>query len=739
MSYTKQIKINIENAENIGFNYTFNQNSTFEDLLEFTANNYPESNICPCFKFQFPTKNQKQSDINKDLKINEIISKCTQFNLVNNYSDKKCHCSSLFRDNFKRSKIEILRRFDEYINDVLEKEKSNLKKNIDSFENEKAQLKQEISTLKEKNEILEENKKKLELELQNLEKYKQNEKLLINYKEENEKLKKNNKLLELAINGDIETINQLRSLGMISENLQPKQYEIKIDEKTNEIIGNAKPLIEANFVNFYDVIIDIKSIKDISKGWQVKFSKRAEEKYQEFKKEKIIKIGVIGNSNKGKSFLLSRISKIELPSGTSIRTEGLSIKYPELDLYKDRRIALLDSAGLETPVLKENIDKEDGTEEKEAEKKANDTTVQNKEENEEVTSKGENENENQNEEKNDKELFKEKSREKIITELFLQNYIINNSDILLVVVGILTYSEQKLLNRIKTEIQRSKINKPLFIIHNLITYTSIKQVEDYITHFLLKSATFNLEEGHKISTKTKSKSGAYYYEKKTEPKIYHLIFANEGSEAGKHYNNFTLDFLEGEFQRVTDLRPFDVIQTVKERFIEVSKDVLEKCENPLSLQDFDNNPENKTIKLVKHNNVKLKKCLIDELGFSNLKANGFEPAYNYYKKDDKVIIRVEAPGNSSIKSNVDSAGEYKIVRLTGNKKKDKEPAKLEDNLFNSREFGTFSLDIPLKNEDFLIKNENPSYTEKKGVLLLEFKLEEKKEDEGYAPKEEDDI
>ena len=43
---------------------------------------------------------------------------------------------------------------------------------------------------------------------------------------------------------------------------------------------------------------------------------------------------------------------------------------------------------------------------------------------------------------NSKELFQEKSREKLITELFLQNYIINVSDILIIVVGILTYSEQ---------------------------------------------------------------------------------------------------------------------------------------------------------------------------------------------------------------------------------------------------------------------------------------------------------
>ena len=358
---------------------------------------------------------------------------------------------------------------------------------------------------------------------------------------------------------------------------------------------------------------------------------------------------------------------------------------------------MLDSAGLETPVLKETDDENKNPNEKEL-------------------------------------LFKEKSREKIITELFLQNYIINNSDILLVVVGILTYSEQKLLNRIKTEIQRAKINKTLFIIHNLITYTTIQQVQDYISNFLLKSATFNLEEGHKISTKTHTKSGSYYYEKNTDPKIYHLIFANEGSEAGKYYNNFTLDFLEGDFQRVTDLKPFDVINTVKERFIEVSKDILEKTDNPFNIKDFDNN-QNNLIKLKNHT-VTLKKCLIDELGFSNLKANGFEPVYNYYKKGDKVVIRVEAPGNSSIKSSVDSAGEYKIIRLTGNKKRDKEPAKLEENIFNSRESGNFSLDIPLKNEDFLIKNEPPTICEKKGVLILEFQLDHKKEDGGYEVEDE---
>ena len=96
-----------------------------------------------------------------------------------------------------------------------------------------------------------------------------------------------------------------------------------------------------NFENFYDVIIDIKSIKGINKGWNIKMNKRRETKYNEFKQKYVIKIGVIGNSNKDKSFLLSKISHINSPYG--IRIEGLRIKYPELERFENRKIVLLDS------------------------------------------------------------------------------------------------------------------------------------------------------------------------------------------------------------------------------------------------------------------------------------------------------------------------------------------------------------------------------------------------------------
>ena len=142
-----------------------------------------------------------------------------------------------------------------------------------------------------------------------------------------------------------------------------------------------------NSSDFYVIVIDIKSIKDINIGWNIKMSKRAEENYKSFLKDKVLKIGVIGNSNKGKSFLLSKISNLKLPSSTDINTEGLSIKYPELEGFENRKIVLLDSAGLETPVLeidddkKQNINENEDNNEINEEKENEENNVNNESQN----------------------------------------------------------------------------------------------------------------------------------------------------------------------------------------------------------------------------------------------------------------------------------------------------------------------------------------------------------------------
>jgi hypothetical protein len=50
---------------------------------------------------------------------------------------------------------------------------------------------------------------------------------------------------------------------------------------------------------------------------------------------------------------------------------------------------------------------------------------------------------------------------------------IYNTDILLIFAGNISYSEQKLKNKIKSlqKTNKNKVNKALFIIHNLMTFT----------------------------------------------------------------------------------------------------------------------------------------------------------------------------------------------------------------------------------------------------------------------------
>ena len=221
---------------------------------------------------------------------------------------------------------------------------------------------------------------------------------------------------------------------------------------------------------------------------------------------------------------------MQLPTGMSIKTEGLSIKYPELKDYKNRKIALIDSTGFEMPVLVAKEMKEG--------------------------------------DKNN--LYQEKCRDKIITELFLQNYIVYNSDILIVVVDCLSFSEQKLLEKVKQEVKRLKRRIPLYIIHNLKTYTSIDQVINYIKNTLLKSVTFTLENDVIITTgetktnriiisKNNESKFTFKFNEKEENKnnenIFHIIYANQDSEARKYYNNSTLDFIETSYQHIPNYEP----------------------------------------------------------------------------------------------------------------------------------------------------------------------------------------
>ena len=681
--------INISlNNQMFSIAYTINQNTTFQDLLEYFAYNYPSLKICQCYDFEIMLNNYNYYCIEKKSKLVEYSNYLNNLQLYNN----KGKCEHDDNHNFLLfSKKDIFNTLSQQIlNNKKDKEINQL--------NEKIKLLQEtIKNNNDTNEILN-NKNKEIFELKN-----KIEKLIKENNEMNNKVKdyktlqNENMILTQTINGNTGMIMQLNKTGLINNKKFLPEQHIGINEKNGQVIIENSNIKQKPDEKFYDIIVHIDSIKDINKGWRVEMSPNAEKNYKNFKTQQVLRIGVIGNANKGKSFILSKISKMKLPSGMSIKTEGLSIKYPDLTGgFNNRKIALLDSAGLETPVLVDDI---------------------------------------KDNEKN--EIFKEKSREKLITELFLQNYIVNNSDILIVVVDSLSFSEQKLLLKVKKEMERAKRKIPLYIIHNLKTFITIKQVEDYIQNTLLKSATFKLEKSHNINTKYNHISDIHCYNEITQDKdqkIVHFIYANEGSPAGEKYNNFGLDYIEKAYQGIFGLQPFDVIESIKERYIKVSKDITEKTEKENLSNDSFQSDDPYLIKLKDEKEIILKKCLIDELGFSNFKANGFEPKYNIFCKDNKIIVRVEAPGNCDLESKIEIQGEYNVIKLYGEKRKDKEPENLDKNIFTSREIGPFSLEIPLKFSEYHLKAQTPKMDCKKGVYMVEYELvsyEGKKEEKQF--------
>jgi len=532
---------------------------------------------------------------------------------------------------------------------------------------------------------------------------------------------------------------------------------IKGLEKSDEIQNYNK----LQFEDFYDIVIDINSIKNVNKlGWKVKFNDKGLNKYKEHIDQKnlmSITLGVIGNSNKGKSFILSKISEISnLLSGTSIQTEGLSVKYPDLSGHEKRQLILLDSAGLETPVLKAH-NNEKAKENKNKIKndniiQINNNIIQNNEiknENLIIDEQEKNNeireiiNENKNGQKDEEinpnniekvknEEFKENARDKIMTEIFLQNFIIQESDLLLVVVGKLTYSEQLLINKIKEESKRQD-KETILIIHNLQEFRTKKQVEDYIRDTLEKCSTFNLikrndiniignEERKNNKINNEETNDIFFTEiefyKNKKLTIYHLILAYEDSEAGKFYNKYTYDYIKRFYSLIPFPKNFDVFERIKEDFKLLSKTILKDTILDAKFTDNDKILRDKIIKLEYEKELTLKKCFIDELGFSFFKTGNFEPKYNYFLADETTLeVRLEAPGLSTCKVSHNIVGDETIITIKGVKSKDKKPEDFDKNLFNIREFSDYEINIPIKAEKFKIIQEEPK---KKHLLMVYF-------------------
>jgi ABC-type nitrate/sulfonate/bicarbonate transport system ATPase subunit len=99
----------------------------------------------------------------------------------------------------------------------------------------------------------------------------------------------------------------------------------------------------------YDIVVDINSIMKLNQGWEIKYFGDEEKIINSKRKIKTSNknfISVLGHSNRGKTYILQKLSGVDLKSGYQIHTKGISIKIPE-----HKNIMLLDTQGTNAPLL----------------------------------------------------------------------------------------------------------------------------------------------------------------------------------------------------------------------------------------------------------------------------------------------------------------------------------------------------------------------------------------------------
>ena len=352
-------------------------------------------------------------------------------------------------------------------------------------------------------------------------------------------------------------------------------------------------------INYYDLIIDANSFRHLQKsdeltdwGWNVFINKTFN--YKEAKEKEYVSIGVVGNGNRGKSFLLSKISNFKFPTGYSVKTKGISIKYPNKDEKDSKNIVIFDSAGFETPMV-ETSDFQLG-------KITNSTKAE--------------------------QIINEIARDRTVVEYFTQKFILKYSNVIIAVVGQLTFSEQQLLIKIKNENKTKKI----FVVHNLYNFETVNQVEDYIENTLLKSLTFKITPNKYVNfpsgqEEAKKQNDCYYHEEFENKSIEHLILGKEGSESGDYYNTTTLFYLQASATAETKVKKVPVIENVKKHLSSISSFIFE---NKIPKDNIQYEAQKLFVDQQFQQPIILKKIATDSLGISSFYGQAFNPNYNFY-------------------------------------------------------------------------------------------------------------
>ena len=501
---------------------------------------------------------------------------------------------------------------------------------------------------------------------------------------------------------------------------------------------------ETDNLQFYDLIIDVDSFEDLKpggQGWKINMEDKGQVKFDYFsdtenkkdiEKREVNRIGMLGASGVGKTFILGKLLNNKDLKTSTINTRGISVIYPEEE--SDKLFTCIDSKGSEEPIIDEKMTPEQIFNLDDEEKK---------------------------------KRIEKSSKDKKFIEIFIQDFIIDKSNVLIVVVDQLKFSEQKLINRLKNH----NFDK-LFVIHNLQFFCDTETIEEHIENVIKKSVFSNLEKvdiPYFDDDKEKKQKPFYFYEKefgkkdqnKSKQEIIHLFMAKEDSEAGKYFNEETIKYITYLIRAQCTKKVFNIIEEIKDflslnsiqYMINESNEEKSKKEvkPPISEDDLsiETNDNGKFLKCKK--NFELKNCVINQMGISIFsKQNSINPSFVCYKGNFKkykpqskdiaeewpaLIIKTEMfvdPNDINVLPIVNDDYDAIMLSIYCNKKKNNKDDNIEEieDIDGDIKEGEVRIDIKINLEDIVLDPNNIFVVNQSipGIMTIFLKIVEEQKD-----------
>ena len=565
-------------------------------------------------------------------------------------------------------------------NSELDKEKKKFLEDKKKYEEEQA-IEKKQKELEEKKRIFEEQKRKLELEKQFDRERKDIEKRRKEIDDIKRKIEEDKRKEEEAKRIKEERIKIEEEKARIEK--EKRDEEKKIFEEEEK-----KKNREAQ--DFYDLVLDFNSFEQLKKdGWNANFTRMGKKKFDKCisENEFNIVIGVVGNKNRGKSYLLGRIMQMDEyknPHGFLVTTSGISCIFPRLD-NTDNTFITLDSAGRDNPLLQNAFF----------------------------------------EEKDKNELIRNIARDQKVTEIALNDFIIQESDVLITVLEQLSFNEQEMLKNLINQItlygikhmKKFRCNgKRLIVIHNLMNISTLDGINKFVDDVLKKSLTFSLEKQtyKKLGIDIYIQNINQYNDKNPDKRpiiqIVHVLVGDDSNdEIRKKLNEPTFEYIRKNIKTQVG-KKFNILEKFKNFIVENSKNYFDSeafNENSIIIGK-ESEQNGKTIipitlsEELKNKNIDFKKFYINARGIHKF-LSALEPRYSTslieQEGKDYFEIEFELSGNVEIKEKFYTTDKEQYVFTI--KGKTNEVFETETNK-ESKEFEfqpIINRFIPLKNQE----------------------------------------